>query len=98
MERLYCIIRKDLTHGQKTAQACHAATQYLLDHPDTSWDNGYIICLEIDNEIKLQELKSKLEVLGKKHSYFIEPDMNDSLTSISALDCGRNFRDLRLLR
>jgi len=98
MERLYCIIRKDLTPGQKTAQACHAATQFLLDNPDTEWDNGYIICLEIENEASLKELKYELERKNKNHSHFIEPDMNNSLTSISALDCGKNFANLKLLR
>lgn len=58
--RLYCITRKDLKPGQKTAQLCHAATQYLLDHPDTQWNNGFIICLEARDEDHLWEIKKRI--------------------------------------
>jgi len=97
-QRLYCIIRKDLTYGQITAQACHAATQYLIDNPGTKWDNGFIICLEVENEACLIELKDKLLKEEKLHSKFHEPDMDNSLTAISSLDCGKTFKHLKLLR
>lgn len=96
--RLYCITRKDLTHGQKTAQLCHAATQYLLDHPDTEWNNGFIICLEAKDEDHLWEIKKGLEEKEWKHSHFLEPDFDDALTSISALDSGKLFANLPLMR
>ena len=98
MERLYCITRKDLTPGQKTAQACHAATQYILDNPKTNWDNGFIICLEIDSEQELLKLKESLDIKGLNYSYFKEPDMGDALTAISMLDHGKTFANLKLLR
>ena len=96
--RLYCITRSDLSTGAKAAQACHAATQYLLDYPDTEWNNGYIICLEAKNEEELLTLKSKLEKENKKFACFHEPDMNDQLTGISALDSGKTFANYKLLR
>jgi peptidyl-tRNA hydrolase len=97
MSRLYCIIRSDLTPGQKAAQACHAATQYLLDYPDTEWDNGYIICLQARSLKELEELKDRLKLSNKKFSKFHEPDMDNELTGLAALDCGKSFSNFKLL-
>lgn len=94
--RLYCITRKDLKPGQKKAQLCHAATQYLLDHKDTEWNNGFIICLEAENEAHLWEIKKNLEEKEHKHSHFLEPDYGDALTAISAIDSGKLFSNLPL--
>lgn len=96
--RLYCITREDLKPGQKIAQACHAATQYLLDHPDTEWNNGYIICLGIQNEEELKKLEEKLISIDRKYSKFHEPDMDDQLTAIAAIDEGKLFANLRLIK
>jgi len=98
MSRLYCITRSDLTPGQKTAQACHAAAQYLLDNPDTEWDNGYIICLEAKDHDALLTLQDRLESKDKLFSKFYEPDMDDELTGIAAVDCGKSFSNYKLLR
>lgn len=96
--RLYCITRKDLRPGQKAAQLCHAATQYLLDYPNTEWNNGFIICLEAENEEHLWTIKQSLEDKGHKHSHFLEPDFGNALTSISALDSGKSFSNLPLIK
>ena len=98
MSRLYCITREDLTFGQKAAQLCHAATQYLIDHPDTEWDNGFIICLQVKDLKELSDLEEKMRGSSKKFSRFVEPDMENELTSISAVDCGKSFANLKLLR
>jgi chromosome condensin MukBEF ATPase and DNA-binding subunit MukB len=95
--RLYCITRNDLTTGQKTAQICHAAAQYMLDH-GTEWNNSFIICLETSKE-ELLKLKQKLELTNKKHSSFFEPDFNHELTAISAIDnSGKLFSQYKLIK
>ena len=57
----------------------------MLDHPEqaSQWNNNYLICLTIEDEFHLKKLLTKLNALGIKTSYFIEPDVGFELTAIS---------------
>jgi hypothetical protein len=92
MNKLYVLVRGDLTHGQQMAQACHALADFMLYHntscsccPDLRWSNDTIVILKTKNE---QELSSWLEVFRANtsiaYAHFNEPDLNGELTAIAA--------------
>ncbi len=97
-ERLYVLVRGDLTPSQSAVQAGHAVAQYLLDHPGTSWTNGYLIYLRLDNEDHLHRWRNKLDRRGHRYSCFHEEDLAGQATSIATVDRkGGLFKGLPLL-
>lgn len=96
-DKLYIIVREDLSPGARLAQSVHAAFAYAREHQELThlWmDNSNHICiLEIENEEKLKELLQKAVNKNVKCSSFNESDMNDELTSI-ALEPSNKTRKL----
>lgn len=86
--RLIVITRNDIPPGHQIAQSGHAISQFFLDHPELSkkWNNNYLISLSVPNEEKLTRVLLKLQENGINVSYFIEPDINDQLTSICFIE------------
>ena len=78
-------------------QCGHALAQYLIDYPDTEWDNGTLIYLDGGSERDLMRWGEKLTMRGIKYSAFIEPDIGHQLTAIASLGDGKTFSNLRLL-
>lgn len=98
MNKMYCLIREDLKPSHKACQGGHAIAQYFLDHDKPkNWNNGTMILLKTKDEKELKKWKEKLNLLDIKHSEFIEPDLNNSLTAISCIHTGEIFKKLKLL-
>ena len=53
------------------------------------WNNNYLISLAISSEKKLEDLLTKLIHNGHRVSYFMEPDINNELTSICFIETER---------
>lgn len=92
MDRLYVILRGDLSPGRKIAQAIHAAHEFADTFPDKyrSWrdvSNRIVVC-EVPDESSLRDLYRDLHGRGVSVVGFIEPDYMDcppdTLTAISA--------------
>lgn len=83
-QRLYILTSEDLNPVYAMVQGGHGVAQWLLDHEDQTWDNGYLIYLKAD----LEKWKRKLELLNKDFSEFHEPDLKGKLTALSILDDG----------
>ncbi|MCK5018085.1 MAG: hypothetical protein KAS32_13595 [Candidatus Peribacteraceae bacterium] len=96
--KLYTLVRKDLNPSQQAVQAGHAVAEYLLRGPSTEWDNGTLIYLGVENEFELERWKLKLDKRGITYLEFREPDIGNQITAISAVDDGRAFSNLELLR
>lgn len=97
--KMYCLIRKDLAKNHQAVQGGHAIAQYFLDHGiPTTWDNGTMIFLGVENEHSLKQWQDKLSADELNHSTFIEPDFGDELTALSIIDDGKRFANLGLLR
>lgn len=93
MKRLYVLINKDLSPVYGCVQGGHAVAQWLLDHPDQTWNNSYLIYLKCN----LFSMRRRLIKLQRDFSEFREPDLNNELTAIAIEDNGKLFRNLKLV-
>jgi peptidyl-tRNA hydrolase len=86
-DKLYVVVRKDLTPGQMMAQSLHVAFAFARQHRHLTdqWIDisNYICALEIDNEHHLLGLLRRAEEKGIVHSIFREDDMDNALTAIA---------------
>ena len=87
-KRLIVVTREDLKPGYQIAQSGHAISQFILEHHDLAkeWNNNYLISLSVSSEQKLENLLRKLIDIGHRVSYFLEPDINNELTSICFIE------------
>ena len=87
IQKLYVVVRKDICPGYQVAQSCHAAIQYVFDHPEQSkiWHetSDYIVVLNIDDEDKLKELMNEATKRNIKFSFYREPDLDNQYTAVS---------------
>jgi peptidyl-tRNA hydrolase len=94
-DKLYVIVRKDLSPGQMAVQAMHAQMAFAIRHPEITneWylNSNYICLLSVENEEILEELYDKAINLGIKRAHFQEEDLDDSLTAI-CLEPGENSK------
>lgn len=93
MKRLYILISRDLDPIYGGVQGGHGVSQWLLEHTEQTWNNGYLIYLVAD----LEKWVKKLKIKEKDFSIFKEPDLNDKVTAVALLDDGRIFRNLKKL-
>ena len=86
IEKLVVITRQDISSGYQAVQSCHAAIQFVYDHPGRAgpWFNNsnYLVLLSVKDEEELWKLVEKADKLGLKMSLFKEPDINNQLTAI----------------
>lgn len=94
MERLYLLVRNDLSVGYQAAQCAHVAVQWMIEHPNGKWQNDYIILLHVKN---IQKWIYKLDHLGEKYVTFHEPDLDNELTAIATQADSKYFKNLRLV-
>jgi len=85
MERLYVLVRSDLTPGMKLAQSCHAMAAFAADHPSVTalWhtEGNNLVCLEVANEQDLLDLAERARAIGALTSLFTEPDLGGQATA-----------------
>jgi len=69
------------------AQTCHALSEFEhhFGKQYKEWynDSNYIVCLEIENEEKLNALLNKAKELDIKVAPFYEPDLDNQLTAVT---------------
>lgn len=101
MEKLYIIVRNDISPGLQIAQACHAQREFASDYPDLDreWHETHrnIVVLQIPDLKELAALANECERLKIPTSRFLEPDLNNELTAIAlAPTCVRLVSSLPL--
>lgn len=94
MQRLYVLIDKSLTPVYGCVQGGHAVAQWLLNHPEQTWNNNYLIYLQAS----VEEWKSKLNYLGIDYTQFNEPDLGNKTTSLAVLGNDKLFKKLELMK
>jgi peptidyl-tRNA hydrolase len=87
MEKLYIIVRNDLSPGLQVAQACHALREFIADHPklDQEWHTKHknIVVLQVSDIRGLSELADDCARASVPCSRFNEPDLGGELTAIA---------------
>lgn len=91
MNKLYVVVRGDLSPGAQTAQACHAVSAYAVafpeDHRDWHKQGQNLVVLQSPDRHKLGELCSVIEGGHEiATSPFYEPDLNGELTAFAVSD------------
>lgn len=91
--RLYVLIDESLNSVYGCVQGGHAVAQYLLEHPDQTWNNNYLIYLHAD----IKSWITKLNRQERDFSIFCEPDLGNVPTAIAIEDNGKMFKHLKLV-
>lgn len=97
MNKLYILIREDLTLPQQAVQAGHAVAEYLLHRPNPEWDNGTLIYLGVKNEEELSYWGDKMKIREIDWIGFREPDIENEMTAIATVGDGKYLSGLPLL-
>jgi peptidyl-tRNA hydrolase len=86
INKLYIVIRKDLSRGSSLVQACHVAMKFHKEYSSRKVDiEKYpIVMMAVENEKELIDLKNSLK-FNTLWTSFKEPDLNNELTSIAFL-------------
>lgn len=100
-QKLYIIVRSDLSPGAQCAQACHAMRAFSGQHPerDATWyrDSNNLVVLNVASEGELMQWLEMLQGTGAPVALFREPDFGDQATAFAALpESGRELRKLPL--
>lgn len=79
---IYCWVRKDLSMAQQIVQAAHATHEAGIYFGKQGNPISALVLLQVSNEKQLKEVQGHLEAIQMPHVGFIEPDMDNQLTSI----------------
>lgn len=87
MDRLYVIVRSDISPGLQVAQSCHAMAAFASEHPAVTslWheDGNNLVCLQANSERELEEILENAQRRGAMVSFFREPDIDNQLTAVA---------------
>ena len=94
VKRLYVLVNKKLNPVYGCVQGGHAVAQWLLDNPEQTWNNQYLIYLYAD----IDKWMNRLDECGIKYSAFREPDLNGTVTALALEeDTGLMFQTLKVV-
>jgi hypothetical protein len=100
-EKLFLVVRSDLSPAQQAVQAAHALQEFNILHPEEarSWhrSSNHLAFLEVEDEPALQALLRRACERGVNVAEFREEDLGDSLTAVAVPPSGKSIcRGLRM--
>lgn len=95
MNKLYVLVRRDLSHSYRFVQGAHAVAEWCLKYPD-QWQNETIVFVEVNNQYQLLNWVDILTANKVQFQTFKEPDLNNQITAIAALNNDQLFKKLHL--
>jgi hypothetical protein len=109
--KMYVLVRTDMPPIHRAVQGMHAVAAYLINGNNTlvawsanqshksTWTNGYLITLGVDNEAELCRWENQLSASGKTFATFVEPDWEGgpTKTALACISYGEEFVNLPLL-
>lgn len=96
MQKLYVIVRQDMSPSQIAVQAGHAVAEHMVEDPYT-WENEILIYLGVKNLFHLEKWMDRLEFLNVDFTTWREPDINNEVTAIASTGSSEFFKTLNLL-
>ena len=96
-QKLYVLVRKDLTRSQQAVQAGHAVAEYLLRGPSSSWGNGTLVYLGVRSERELLAWAERISLAGYNVAHFYEPDRGNEMTAFATECKSKLVEELKLL-
>lgn len=85
MDRLYIIVRADLSPGAQCAQACHALSAFAETHrrQHKEWHDGEknLVVLQVADEATLQSTIEQAAHCFVRFASFREPDFDNQITA-----------------
>lgn len=85
--KLVTITREDLTNGQQSVQSCHAAIDFIFQHPSRAspWheESNYLVQLVAKDEQHLLKIIASCQMRMIDYTIFREPDLNNEITAIA---------------
>lgn len=85
-EKLYVVVRGDLSPAQQAVQAAHALTEFGFEHKEAmhTWytTSNHLALLSVSGEAALLALFDRAKEHGLRTSVFIEPDLGHKATAI----------------
>ena len=99
IKNLYVLTRSDLNLPYRAVQGAHAVAQFLIDYPNTDWNNNYLIFLQVNNKEALDYWIWRIDknIPDEPSSVFREPDLNNELTAIAVYTNSKMFNKLELM-
>jgi peptidyl-tRNA hydrolase len=86
-QKLYVVVRADLTPGQQMAQSIHAFREFGEAYPEIEkrWfvRSNYICVLQVANADELLELRAEASKRKMRSAWFLEPAFGYSITAIA---------------
>jgi hypothetical protein len=102
-QKLYILVKEDLTPAQKAVQACHAVQAWdASEFGNPTFSRSYelkvetkVICTVSDWQYDIQ--KRRITQRGINYAEFCEPDMDNRPTALACLYDGNLFSDLKMM-
>lgn len=82
--KVYVVVRRDLSKSYQAVQGGHALAQLMLEHPVKAkdWNNRTLIYLGVKDLMQLTSLYGK----HTKGACFIEPDIGNQMTAFAIFE------------
>lgn len=95
-------MRKDLSPSQQAVQACHAIIESFRNSIiPLDGNHPHLVICEVKGLPQLIKVIDKLKSISIKHSFFIEPDLDNTLTAVStepvSQELRKHFKKFQLL-
>jgi len=95
-DRLYVLVRQDLSAEQQSVQAGHAVAQFCLTYPEI-WKNHILIYLSVNDYSDLNAWKKWISLYEKKYVVFYEPYYQEE-TALAVSSSEELFEGVPLMR
>ncbi len=86
-DKLYLVIRKDLSSGAQGAQLSHVVAEFVIKNPNVAsrWNSlsNSLIVLEVKDAETLSILQEDATIKGLNVTAFREPDFGDGITALA---------------
>jgi peptidyl-tRNA hydrolase len=95
MDKLYLIVRADLSPAQQAVQAAHALQEFNLRHGDVArrWasESNTLALLSVPDERELETFYRRAWVTGVSIAPFHEPDLGFAMTALAIGPAGKRL-------